>query len=223
MNNRSVLSFRQLEKPSLEPVSKFGGQPNWIEEPEWPLDKAKGEKMSFLAQIQLCDELFANTKGKMAYIFFDASEDGETWDPDSGQNAVIVQPGDNSVDTVAEAYGPASEVNQGIENVREAGLCEFKVELEITAEPDYLNEDQLFKLMDEDEAKYDLYCEAMDPSKIGGNPIFIQGEEIPIEGDWKFLCQLDENEIPVYANFGTGVAYAFIDAEGTQGKILWQC
>ena len=224
MNKRSILKFTQAEIPITEPVSKFGGQPNWIGEPQWPLDKEKGEKMYFVGQIKLVDELFGETKGEMAYIFFDASEDGDlTWDPESGQNAVIVQPGNNALNIVADITGPSAEFNEDFENYNESGLCEFTLDLELSSEREYLNEEQLDILMDENESEYDKYWEAMSPSKIGGNPVFIQSEEIPIAGEWKLLCQLDESEIPVYVNFGVGVAYAFINTKGTNGKILWQC
>ena len=225
MGVKGNLKFRQVSEPILAKVSKFGGQPNWLTEPEWPIDKDKNEKMSFIGQIELTPDLFGVTQGKMAYLFMNADDEAdETWDPNSGQNAVIVQPGNNVIDTVPEATGPASTFGNDFEDeFDESGLCEFKLLTTLDEESDFLSEVELRELMDSDPDKHDDYIEKMIVSKIGGNPGFLQGEQLPIDGNWKFLCQLDEEDIPVGVNFGCGVAYAFIDSEGTYGKFLWQC
>lgn len=223
---KSKLKFEQVKEPIAECISKFGGQPNWISEPEWPLDSQKNEKMLFVGQIELNDKLFSDTTGKMAYIFIDGDEEGQgTWEPEGGLNAVIIQPGDNKTKTVADSTGPACPVNDYPVDceVDKDGLVEFKVLYDLLEEPEYLSEEQIGTLIDNDEEAYDAYAEKMEISKIGGNPFFIQSEEIPIEGDWKFLCQLHEEHLPIWVNFGTGVAYVFIDEKGTFGKLLWQC
>jgi len=226
MPKKSHLKFEQVKTPINECVSKFGGQPNWVQEPEWPLDRETNTKMQFVGQIELTEELFGETLGKMAYIFFafDPDLDGN-WDPNSGLNAVIVQPGDNKLNTVADRTGPASNINKHVQGIEldEYGLAEFKLKFDLTNEPDYLNDEMISRLIDTDEEAYNVYANKMEVSKIGGNPFFIQSEEIPLETPWKFLCQLDESYVPVWVNFGTGVAYAFIDEAGTSGKILWQC
>lgn len=226
MTKKSNLQFEQVKEPIDRCVSKFGGQPNWVSEPEWPIDSEKEEKMQFIGQIELIDELFGETTGQMAYIFFDGDEEGQgTWDPNGGLNAIIVQPGNNDAKTVAEATGPVAPVNEYYDGIDwdKSGLHEFKLNFEFSEEPDYLDDDAIGLLIDENEKKYDEYAEKMEVSKIGGNPFFIQGEVIPIQGNWEFLCQLFEHDLPVWVNFGTGIAYAFINEEGTNGKILWQC
>lgn len=226
MPQKSNLKFEQVKEPISECVSKFGGQPNWISEPEWPLDSLENEKMLFIGQIELDDNLFGDTTGKMAYLFISSDEEGQgSWEPDGGLNAVIIQPGNNKINTVPDATGPICPANDypvGCE-VDQEGLIEFKVEYDFLSEPEYLNEAQIGALIDEDEDAYDKYAEKMEISKIGGSPFFIQSEEIPIQGEWKFLCQLHEEFLPVWVNFGTGVAYVFIDEKGTYGKLLWQC
>ncbi len=226
MPKKSNLNFDQVKEPVTECISKFGGQPNWISEPEWPLDSQKNEKMLFVGQIALSDRLFGDTTGRMAYIFIDGDEEGQgTWEPDAGLNAVIIQPGETKIKTVADSTGPSCPVNEdpvGCE-VDEDGLIEFRVLYDFHDEPEYLNEDQIGALIDRDEDAYDIYSEKMETSKIGGNPFFIQSEETPIQGKWKLLCQLHEEDLPIWVNFGTGVAYVFIDEKGTFGKLLWQC
>ena len=60
--------------------------------------------------------------------------------------------------------------------------------------------------------------------KIGGPPVFIQGEEYPAGDGWRLLLQFDSASVPFYVNFGdTGIGYAFLSADGRSGKFLWQC
>lgn len=225
MPKRSNLKFEQVKSPITEQVSKFGGQPNWVSDPEWPLDKFN-KKMLFVGQLELSEELFSDASGKMAYIFIADDEEGQgTWEPDGGLNAIIVQPGSNSMPTISECEGPTCPMIDyplGFE-LDENGLAEFRVIYDYCEEPEYLNEEQIGQLIDQDEESFDEYAERMEISKIGGNPFFIQSEEIPFEGGWKFLCQLQEEYMPVWVNFGTGVAYAFINENGDSGKLLWQC
>lgn len=226
MKKRASLNYEQVKKPLHELVSKLGGQPNWIQEPEWPLDKAKGEKMVFIGQIVLQENLFGDVKGKVAYLFIDGDEEGQdTWDPESGQNAVVIQPGNNDFPKVTDATGPVCEVSEEFEgeDLNPDGLAEFKLIMNVEDEPDYMDEDSLMELAESDDEKYDQYCEVMSIDKVGGSPLFIQGYEFPIEGDSKLICQLDESSIPILVNFGCGVAYVFMNSDGTFGKLLWQC
>lgn len=223
MVKKANIKFEQVKQPITEIVTKFGGQPNWLCEPEWPLEKERGEKMAFICQIVLEEELFGKTKGKVAYLFMDDDEDAgwETSDPDLGQNAVIIQPGNNTMRRVPDAEGPASRSFFGCDDgFDENGLIEFKAILEIVEEPDFLNDNALEKLT---QKECDEYMDAISGNKIGGNPMFLQEDEFPIPEPYKFLCQLDDSLLPIFANFGSGIGYAFIDAEGTYGKLLWQC
>ena len=80
-------------------VTKFGGQPHWLEHPQWPLSRSTGQPMKFIGQIVLEKNLFPVTTAKIAYLFMSDSEDDfidGTYEPDAGENAVILQPGDNN-------------------------------------------------------------------------------------------------------------------------------
>jgi len=93
METKNILKFVKFE-PNHSPKTKFGGQPDWIEKPQWPISQKLGRPMRFIAQIEL-GNVFPNHKGKMAYIFM-TEEDDEyvdgTWDPDGGENSVVIQP-----------------------------------------------------------------------------------------------------------------------------------
>jgi len=221
------IEFVEATSPITEPVTKFGGQPVWLEEPQWPLSRELGEQMQFVCQIALDPELLGVPSGRMAYLFITGESEDEwvdgTYDPDGGENAVIMQPGGkNDAETVAEAEGPSLYT---FVNVRDWGEgfvpCEYAVELTSGEDPEYVSEDERAEWSDED---YDAYCDALVGNKIGGTPVFIQSDEFPKGGPWRLLLQLDSMTVPFHVNFGdAGVGYAYISEDGESGKFLWQC
>ena len=83
------LEFVSADGPVREPVTKVGGQPVWLEDPQWPLSLDTGEPMHFLGQ-------FALDGGRLAYLFMSGEGDeyvDDTWEPDGGENALVIQPG----------------------------------------------------------------------------------------------------------------------------------
>ncbi len=111
MKTKNILSFVKYDVAN-SPKTKFGGQPDWLGEPQWPISPELEGPMRFIAQIALGD-VFPEHDGKMAYIFM--TEDDEeyidgTWEPDGGENAVIIQPsGVCSSKTEALSSGPSRE------------------------------------------------------------------------------------------------------------------
>lgn len=191
-----ITSFVKTDKAIDDPITKFGGQPNWAAEACWPLSKETGNPMGFICQILLDNKLFPGGKNKIAYIFMTDGEDfvDGTWEPDSGENAVIIQTISDNIqhNTASDLLaGPTLEAEYKVE-------CEFAQE-SLEGEEEYGN-------------------------KIGGEPDFIQGEEYPDGGGWQLLLQLDSTEVPFEVNFGdAGIGYAFINKDCTEGKFLWQC
>ncbi len=210
-----TVSLYPAADPLTEPVTKFGGQPVWLTEPEWPVSKETGEPMRFICQVTLYGEIFGDVEGKMAYIFMTDGDDyvDGTWEPEGGENAVIVQPSGDNVATEPLATGPSLYQMKEIEGeeLLQPVPCEFSVELEPGDDPERGFEDDSDGVADGE-------------SKIGGTPIFLQGEEYPEGGVWRLLLQLDSASVPFYVNFGdAGVGYAFISEDGRRGKFLWQC
>lgn len=215
MNQKYTISFQPAAAPITEPVTKFGGQPVWLAEPEWPMSKETGEPMRFICQIALYSEIFGAMKGKLAYVFMTDGEDyvDGTWEPEGGENAVIIQPHGANAATTPLATGPSlyEMKEQAGEEFLQPIPCEFSVELVLGDDPARGFED------DGDGAAYEEV-------KIGGTPIFLQGEEYPAGEDWRLLLQLDSASVPFYVNFGdAGVGYAFISEDGSKGRFLWQC
>ena len=210
MNKKYNIEFSKSETPIVEPITKFGGQPVWLGKPQWPLSEELGIPMRFICQISLDKEIFPGCKGKVAYLFMTEEDDecAETWDPESGENAVIIQPrGKFKGNVERRITGPSRE--------------EYSVKLIAGADPDFIDEMTLREMNDDVSTSYHS---SLAGNKIGGTPGFTQADEIPEpENNWSLLLQLDSCNIPFGMNFGaSGTAYAFIDKKGTEGKFLWQ-
>jgi hypothetical protein len=206
---KAVIEFREADAPIREPITKFGGQPTWIDAPAWPLSRTTGRPMRFIGQVALAPNLFGDIPARMAYLFMtdddEESVDG-TYEPDGGENAVVLQPGRFAGPTVEQAEGPT--LYRMVERPGAARLvpepCEFAAALRLGEAPDDGPEDFA--------------------NQVGGTPRFLQGEEYPAGGPWRLLLQLDSPSVPFDINFGdAGVGYAFLSEDGTAGKFLWQC
>jgi len=162
--------------------------------------------MRFIAQVRLPDSLRVGGQ-QMAYIFMTDYADG-TYDPDAGENAIILQPAkfEPIVQCAASAMGPTL---QRPIDVPGAKRREFEdTELAVTlrdVEPGGPESEQTM-------------------SQFLGEPRWLQNEEVPRGGPWRFLMQIDSAEGQYDVNFGdAGVAYVFIAEDGTQARFFWQC
>lgn len=227
MNYLSKIVFNTAAAPISDAVTKFGGQPVWLDAPQWPLSRETGNPMRFLCQIALDGRLFAEGAGKMAYIFMTDEEDfvDGTYEADGGENAVIIQPG--GVAPACELRGDATgpTLSEVVDVPGSRGLNtedrEYAVQLTRASEPDFVSEEVR---ADWSEEQFGAYAEALDGNKIGGSPLFLQADEFPQGGPWKLLLQLDSTQVPFPVNFGdAGIAYIFINDSLTTGKMLWQC
>lgn len=190
--------------------TNFGGQPDWLTTPEWPVSKATGRPMRFICQINLQSIEMQDIEAKMAYLFMTDDEeyvDG-TWEPDGGENAIVLQPMNNKSIAEVHSWGPTL-----YEMIEIPGKDKLEPrDFECSVELDELRESDLQS--DELEIK----------NKLGGHPDFLQFEEYPSDEKWHLLIQLDSTSVPFYINFGdAGVGYGFINEEGTIAKFLWQC
>lgn len=94
---RRPVTFVATEEPVEGPVTKLGGRPAWQEEPQWPVSRSLGRPMSFLGQFRLDDGPAGEPR--LAYVFMTGSADPDddldvdSFDPEGGENAVIIQPG----------------------------------------------------------------------------------------------------------------------------------
>lgn len=233
MKRRFDIAFVPTEEPVAEPVTKFGGQPVWLEQPEWPISRAAGIPMRFIGQIALDDLKPApGCAGRMAYLFMTDTDpvDGEIGlvsgqhDPRSGENAVILQPGgDRPVETRPIINGPTLIRGMGRRRrgAVKSGPGEFRVRLTARDDPDFIDLDVLLEL-DEDAAED--YCDALAGSKLGGTPGFLQEPVFPYGPDRSLLVlQLSQDELPFFVDFGDeGIGFLFVEVPGDQACFLWQ-
>ncbi len=197
----------KVQKPIAMLETKFGGQPNWISEPCWPLSKSLQKPMKFLGQFVLYPEIFGSILPQIAYLFMTDSKDqfvSGTWLPDGGENAVILQPG--------KQYSHAIKILQGptIEDENTKQECEYGIKKEFG----YDNENQH---LGSKETSY------LDENKIGGTPFFLQYFEYPGLGRWKLIAQIQSTIIPQELNFGdAGIGYIFLSHDISEAKFIWQ-
>lgn len=227
MPKKQLIEFSETTAPISDAVTKFGGQPVWIENPAWPLSRETGNPMRFICQIELRSEYGFNTPAKMAYLFMTEEEGGDfvdgTYEPDGGENAVILQPGSTSIPTTDKIEGPTLYKMVSVEGQDrlQEQTCEFNVILTEAEDIEFVTEIERFKMPKEKAA---AATGNFEESKIGGSPAFMQGDEFPFGQPCQLLLQLDSCSVPFSINFGdAGVGYAFLNEDGTQAKFLWQC
>ena len=214
-----IANYHRAEAPVTEPITKFGGQPTWLEQPQWPLSAAWDKPMRFLCQIALEPELAGGGPGRIAYVFVTHGDHGHDVDafdpdvifPDGGENAVIVQPG-----TFA---GPASALTSGPTLYHEDGSpAEYTVDLVRGEDPEPMSSDAYLALPPD---QRDTYFQAVDYDKIGGTALL--NDDWPAGGPWRPLLRLETNWTPFYLNLGAApVAFAFLSTDGREGCLLVQ-
>lgn len=209
-----ITGFHPAPEPITTPVTKFGGQPVWLEEPAWPVSAAWEKPMRFVCQIAL-------DQGRLAYVFLTHPDhddpdffDPDVMFPDGGENAVITQPGGHYEGPVSiSATGPTLYLEDG-------SPAEFTVDLEAADEPDFLPQTRYIELSEEEQSRY---YNAVSDNKIGGAPAFFQGDDWPDDGPWQLLLQLDPIDLPCHLNLGAGpLVFAFISQDGRRGRLLVQ-
>ncbi|MBA4019884.1 MAG: hypothetical protein C0483_22180 [Pirellula sp.] len=230
---RWEINFGKPGPPSERLGSKFGGQPDWIESPAWPMGRTLGEPMRFLAQIELPAPLRVGGH-RMAYLFLsdhDSDRGNAPYLDDSGDNAVILQGGvafTANVETIVTTKGPT--LRRGIQSRFGGSRIEddpaspevqVPVDLRATMEPAPLSESEIADLYAQDERAYLAYSSTMSPSKVGGNPYWLQGPETPLGGPWRLLAQLDVAHVPCWVPFD-GWLYAFVATDGSGARMLYQ-
>lgn len=210
--------------PIRDPVTKFGGQPVWRQQPAWPISATTGQQMMFVCQILLYPEIFGEVVGRMAYVFMADTDQAmaTTWDPDSGDNAVIIHPNGRPTRAPVKPLATGPSIYEYVQ-IPETGELrprpmEFAVDVFRRTDPDFVDEANRVAMEDAVFQRYERACEG---NKIGGTPLFLQQDALPSGG--KLLVQIDSTKVPFYINFGDcGVGWAFISPDGSAGRFLFQ-
>jgi uncharacterized protein YwqG len=200
-----------IETPESDTKDSVGGVPWAGEGTQWPLCRTCGSPMQFLAQLPLshCGVERLVTRGQRLLLFQCQNQPGlcEEWDADSGGNAALLM----------DASGSRR--------------------LEVPPGPTLLDAESPVGFQEYDDSRQeesldDEYCRALDADprvvgKVGGRPVWIQGDETP-------SCECGETMVFVAQlechgggdiNFGdAGAGYAFVCPRCSHSaKFLWQC
>ncbi|MEU8517817.1 DUF1963 domain-containing protein [Kitasatospora sp. NPDC048722] len=220
-----IEGYSAADRPVSTPTTKFGGQPVWVTGPQWPVSAAWDRPMRFVGQIELGPVLGTAGNGKVAYLFVTHADheedffDPDVIDPDGGENAVIVQPGGDVAGPVLALTTLPLETGPGLYG-DDGSAVEFTVDLRPVTEPVPVTDQELEALPAADR---DRYVERVDGDKIGGTPLFFQGDEWPDGGPWRLLLQLDSTWVPFRLNLGASPRlFAFVSEDGAQGRMLVQ-
>lgn len=203
-----LLDFdRLLEKAEIR--TKFGGNPDWLDEPEWPICLLTNEQMRFIGQVKIEKEILAKSKAKMAYIFL---KDRTPEKQEVHECVVILQPGDNSsVRTINKSRGPAL-----YRYVNKTGY------LNKLFREEYRQMPAIRPITEADMQNAELQLEPL--NKILGSPEFVTSKNYPDKDTaWELLLQLNKDTIPFYLDIADGgIFYCFIDPEGTKARVIVQ-
>jgi hypothetical protein len=200
--------------PRTGPRARFGGQPDWLSTPAWPL-ASDGRPLTFYGQLPLLGE-----PARMAYIFISVARNAETWAPLGDGNAVVIQPGPPPHLATREwATGPqlfsVGPIEWGFrEPPSRFQAVDHPVELQPGADPAEWTWPELGSheyIADEQRAW----------NKIGGTPSWLQGPQLPPGDGWQFAFQF--TAAWAGEEMGDGAeCYGFVRDDGT-GAFLWQC
>jgi hypothetical protein len=226
--DRLELSFRPADAPIREPRAKLGGQPVWLDAPCWPVSHALATPMCFVGQFPV-----PGSGGRIAYLFITDDPDGTvpTFEPEGGENALLVQPGGRVPDflTITDAATGPSLWRRGA-NWDDHVPVELQIDV---AELDPDEEAALDAEISAQEAEIAGIAleipetDVLSPrSYVGGKPCFWQ-PHIVLGPPWRFFFQLDGAEgwdDDAYAlNFGGGTGYAYLSPDGIEGRFYWDC
>jgi predicted DNA-binding WGR domain protein len=231
-----IVGFAEVTEPITEAITKFGGQPVWLEEPRWPLSTETNAQLPFLCQIRLEPEIFGNIATRMAYIFFGHSY-GEGKGFTDGESAVVLQPsnvlwrvdwGDalNSNTHVVSAVGPTT-IRKTLNFMGWHGkTTEFLASLRPGHDPIGVSAEDWETWT---EQRQDAYINAVQGHKIGGtaDPAWHEFQlEDGIE-DWNLLLQLEpcsEQVEGFEVSFGDGgMGWWWISKDGTRLDYSFYC
>lgn len=178
-------------------AAKFGGQPDWIGEPAWPVT-ADGRPLTFYGQMPLTRD-----DSQIAYIFISLDERAETYEQLGQGNAVVIQPGNRChLDTIPAAEGPRLYSRYPIVEPHERFVV-----LEDGADPERW--------------EYGDPLEQGDWNKIGGTGLFLQDDLTPREGGWRFALEFSATW--AWEDLADGAhCYVCVRDDGL-GSFGWDC
>lgn len=220
-----ITAFNEVIEPITGLVTKFGGQPVWLDKPCWAT--WNGMQIPFLGQIKLESELFPNTNAKMAYIFFrDYDPKIDNWTPDVHASAVVLQPGSYEDEFAELAVGPSLTKTIQIDGKYVFDLpCEYTIETKLRDDPVFIEPKDRSSLNEEEEERYWNQTEG---NKIGGTSVAWEEYNFPdrIPSNWDLILQIVSPDsldgVPFNIDFGDGGrGFVFLSKTGRQAAMTY--
>ena len=231
-----IIGFTEVFEPITEPITKFGGQPVWLENPQWAISPVNGRKIPFLCQIKLEPEIFGEIEAKIAYLFHGQDDDENDWGTDHGNTAIVIQPG-NIVHhdlsmllapsiyanlTVSEQTG--STLTKEVRNAENLFLGSVQSEWEITTKISKDPQFVVYEIREEwEQEKSIAFSDLLVGHKIGGTPNTWFEDDTPDDflENWNLLLQLESTDacydaqLPFRVDYGDGgCGWYFISKDG---------
>ena len=201
---RQSFTLEAVDRPVTEPVTKFGGQPVWIGPPAWPL-AFDGGPATFMAQFTIPG------RDGLAYLFLNPN----AFEPSEEDGFLFVRPGPGPERQVARATGPTFWTEIHDQRTRYRSMMTLRrVESLAILEPGF-DVDDWAVINDDPETSRD---DDRDWMKVGGNPRWLQGDEMPDEPGWRFLFQFTAFKVGRELGDGAEV-YGLIHDDG-RGRVI---
>ncbi|MFD5316968.1 hypothetical protein [Streptomyces sp. NPDC127098] len=227
---RLRMGFRAPAGPVGEPVSKFGGQPVWLDEPTWPVHPRTREPLVFIGQFRVPGEEL-----RLAYLFLHEDDGLMESEPETGEAVVLTQPG-GRVPPFA-AIGPPGTRGRTLWRYG-SDDAEIPVEWLIDLRPVSAEVDAGM----DGRAAWGRYMAKRGPAAelpdhppyppdfLGGAAIFPNFHAWGLEdGPWRFLCQFQDrgddpdSDDPFFLNFGYGSGFVFLSPDHREGRFIHDC
>jgi hypothetical protein len=177
-----IEEFNKAEQPVVEAITKFGGLPNWLGEPCFPVNGKTKNSISFLCQIEIDNEIFKDIEADMAYIFFDTGVDID-WD----NWAVILQ---SKSGKTWESYQP--DIKRGHTLMQSSAIVrdEYTVKLRLSADETWVSKSERENWTFE---QFEEYRSRFYFTKVGGTdalPTYLAAH-VDSEEEGYLLLQID--------------------------------
>ncbi|UQN05723.1 YwqG family protein [Deinococcus sp. QL22] len=213
-----ITSFVPASAPLRGPITKFGGQPLWMKDTQWPLSKATARPLRFIGQIDLTQPGLGLNDPTMAYLFVEIydQQDDKYYEENF---AVILQPR-----LSIGMGGPVGPV---------ATEQEWLLDGKVVNEPDWAEMSErhstAFEGSDED---FEAHTTAFGGPKLGGTPIAPEEISLPAgsEAGWQLLLQLPEHEldsdnpdnVPFVMDYGDGgTGWFLLSKNKKEARFAW--
>lgn len=220
MSKYASLTFSEAEKPISNAITKFGGQPVWINQPEWPFSKKTQQPLRFICQIALDTHIFGENTAKMVYFFMgDAKQaNGEFI---CSEHSVVVQPGKNTGLLRNEKEGPTLlSQNPDSHGNAEFVAKEYHV-LPVLQDDTSILQKNIWKETVRTGKVNSI--SALLGNKIGGIPYFGSGNNLANDHNHdQLILQIDSTDVPFcFGLGGTGIGYIFLEANSKRGRFIY--